>query len=84
MRGSFFKIIMFVLLTFCFLFSPMFLALSSNGVAHAKRPAGIPPGPPPGISPGPPPHAHSPEPATWLLIGSGAAGLVLLRKKLKK
>ena len=25
-----------------------------------------------------------PEPATWLLVGSGVAGLVLLRKKFKK
>jgi hypothetical protein len=29
-------------------------------------------------------HSRAPEPATWLLIGSGAAGLVFLRKKLKK
>jgi len=26
----------------------------------------------------------SPEPATWLLIGTGAGGLILLRKKFKK
>jgi len=30
------------------------------------------------------PLPSTPEPATWLLIGSGAAGLALLRKKLKK
>jgi len=28
-------------------------------------------------------HSAAPEPATWLLIGSGVAGLVLLRKKFK-
>ena len=81
MRGPFFRILMFVLLTFCFLLSPMFLALSSNGVAHAKKPYVYKEKPKEKEKP---PHAHSPEPATWLLIGSGVAGLVLLRKKLKK
>ena len=29
-------------------------------------------------------HSSSPEPATWLLIASGAGGLILFRKKFKK
>ena len=28
-------------------------------------------------------HSSSPEPATWILIATGAGGLVLLRKKFK-
>ena len=29
-------------------------------------------------------HSSSPEPATWILIATGAGGLALLRKKSKK
>jgi hypothetical protein len=68
---------------FCLLLAPISLLRSSNEIAHAQPPGtppgqgGIPPGKggtPPGI----------PEPATWILVGSGGAGLVWLRKKLKK
>ena len=82
---------------FCLLIAPLFLLLSSNEVAHAKPPGtppgqgGTPPGQggyPPGLG-GPPPGQGGtppgiPEPATWILVGSGGAGLVWLRKKLKK
>ena len=67
----------------CLLLAPMSLLLSSNEIAHAQPP-GTPPGQggtPPGQGGTPP---GIPEPATWILVGSGGAGLVWLRKKLKK
>ena len=80
------KIVICLAAALCLLLAPIFLVVNSNGVAHAKKPPGQigKPGKPSPGHIGPPPHASSPEPATWLLIGSGAAGLVLLRKKLKK
>jgi hypothetical protein len=72
-------------LAFFLLLAPLFLLLSSNEMTHAQPP-GTPPGQggtPPGKG-GTPPGQGIPEPATWILVGSGGAGLVWLRKKLKK
>ena len=81
------KLKTFIVFAFAFflLLALIFLQLNSNEIAHAKPP-GTPPGQggtPPGQG-GTPPGQGIPEPATWILVGSGGAGLVWLRKKLKK
>jgi hypothetical protein len=63
--------------------------LSSSGPLYAwgYRPPDNPPahhGPGHHQSGNDDPVAPVPEPATWLLVGSGLAGLVLLGKKFKK
>ena len=70
-------------LAFFLLLASISLLVSSNEIAYAQPP-GTPPGhggTPPGQGGTPP---GIPEPATWILVGSGGAGLVWLRKKLKK
>jgi hypothetical protein len=60
--------------------------LSSSGPVYAwgYRPPYKPPIHHPGGDGGSDPVAPVPEPATWLLVGSGTAGLMLIRKKVKK
>ena len=94
MGSSYLKILIFAVLALFMVFGPMSLTITAtpSGLAYAQPPGhgGTPPGQggtPPGHGGTPPGqqqrHSSSPEPATWLLIGSGVAGLVLLRKKFK-
>ena len=84
MGSSYLKILIFAVLALFMVFGPMSLTITAtpSGLAYAQPPPGQRPPPenrpPPGQR-----HSSSPEPATWLLIGSGVAGLVLLRKKFK-
>ena len=86
MGSSYLKILIFAVLALFMVFGPMSLTITAtpSGLAYAQPPGqgGTPPGHG-GTPPGQQRHSSSPEPATWLLIGSGVAGLVLLRKKFK-
>jgi hypothetical protein len=73
---------LFVLLTVPSLTS--FTIKSAHAMGWTEPPPGPGPGGGDGGDGGHHHHSHSPEPATWLLIGAGAAGLGLFRKKLKK
>ena len=65
------------------------ITATPSGLAYAQPPPGQigQPGPLPPGHRGPPPgqrHSSSPEPTTWLLLATGAGGLILFRKKFKK
>lgn len=85
MNGSCLKILICALFALFMVCGPMSLTMTAtpSGLAYAQPPPGQrpPPGnrPPPGQR-----HSSSPEPATWLLMATGAGGLALLRKKFKK
>jgi hypothetical protein len=82
-------------LTVCLtiLFAPFLLEISQDGKTYAfssrshnkssntkdKAMFGYTP-----VNDGPTAPAPVPEPATWLLVGAGAAGVAVLRKKFKK
>jgi hypothetical protein len=77
-------------LTVCFtiLFAPFLLEIFQDGKTYAFSSRGnnkssntpVPDGP----TNDNPVTAPVPEPATWLLVGAGAAGVAVLRKKFKK
>ena len=77
MNLSRFKRVVIVVLSLIF-FAALSLTIFSSGSAYAmgrKPPLPVDKGDSP---------VSVPEPATWLLIGSGVGALVLFRKKLKK
>jgi hypothetical protein len=87
------KILFFAAVGFALLLAPLALEIAPDGNAYAgilfgggggrsgsgsSSPSGIT------ISDSEPPTAHTPEPATMLLFGAGAAGLVAYKKYRKK
>jgi hypothetical protein len=94
------KLKIFLSMTVClmFLFAPFFLDISLDGKAYAfsskkgnKRHAVASPSEAGGPSTfgfdereGSKAPAPVPEPATWLLVGAGAAGLAAYKKKFRK
>ena len=79
------RLLLCAVLFFTLLFAPLVCDFYPGGTAYAgswwwRKPP--PPDIPPGNDDRPP--APVPEPATWLLVGAGAAGLIALRKKFKK
>ena len=91
MRLAKFKILFCVAAAITLLFAPFVLEISQDGNAYAgvlfgggggdggsSSPSGTTVS---GTEPG---TAHTPEPATLLLFGAGAAGLVVYRKYRKK
>jgi len=76
-------IFIFLALFLCFTLSPLASPIIKSGSAYGWWRPHWPPHRPP-HPPQEEPDASAPEPTTWLLIGSGVAGLVLLRKKFQK
>ena len=92
MRLAKFKILFCVAAAITLLFAPFVLEISQDGNAYAGVLFGGGSGGDGGsgsssgttISDTEPSTAHTPEPATLLLFGAGAAGLVVYRKYRKK
>ena len=80
MNGSFFKIAICVLVTLFMVFSPMALSIKAtpSGLAYAQNDDDQ------GQDYDGDRHSSSPEPATWLLLGSALGGAALYRKIRKK
>ncbi|NOQ19276.1 MAG: PEP-CTERM sorting domain-containing protein [Desulfobacterales bacterium] len=87
------KILFYLTISLMLLFAPFLLDISPDGKAYAfssrshnkssntgdKDTFGYTP-----VNDEPTAPAPVPEPATWLLVGAGAAGVAVLRKKFKK
>ena len=86
------RILIYVAMALALLFTPFLLDISPDGKAQAMGILGgsggnnnSSDGGVAVVSPGDqPPVHHTPEPATMLLVGGGAIGLVALRKKFRK